>query len=216
MKTRMTHAARAELVDAVRSRYSAASGKAKRRILDEFIAAPGYHEKSAIRVLSEPRAAKERQKRIRPSPYDESLEVPTPKTEIVVAKMPAKLQNKPQPVYAAPGSARIQALRMAWPIVARRLEGMPNISAMQLFHELCIQTTGKEMLECLEEDPDQIAVELLVEFQVRYQSTRSRSIHRTTSHRRWPCRAWCTSATIGKRWPTAIIATTRPATAISC
>jgi hypothetical protein len=73
----------------------------------------------------------------------QSLEVPTPKTEIVVAKMPAKLQSKPQPVYAAPGSARIQALRMAWPIVARRLEGMPNISAMQLFDELCIQFPGR-------------------------------------------------------------------------
>jgi hypothetical protein len=67
MKTRMTHAARAELADAVRSRYSGASGKAKRRILDEFIAASGYHEKSAIRVLNEPRAAKERQTRKRPS-----------------------------------------------------------------------------------------------------------------------------------------------------
>jgi hypothetical protein len=73
----------------------------------------------------------------------QSLEVPTLKTEIVAAKMPAKLQSKPQPVYAAPGSARIQALRMAWPIVARRLEGMPNISAMQLFDELCIQFPGR-------------------------------------------------------------------------
>jgi hypothetical protein len=47
MKARMTHAARGELANAIRSRYSAASGKAKRRILDEFIAASGYHEKSA-------------------------------------------------------------------------------------------------------------------------------------------------------------------------
>jgi hypothetical protein len=72
MKTRMTHAARAELVDAVQSRYSAASGKAKRRILDEFVAASGYHEKSAIRVLNETRAAKGRQKRKRPSLYDDA------------------------------------------------------------------------------------------------------------------------------------------------
>jgi hypothetical protein len=63
MKTRMTHAARAELVDAVQSRYSAASGKAKRRILDEFIAASGYHEKSAIRVLNRARPVKVRQTR---------------------------------------------------------------------------------------------------------------------------------------------------------
>ena len=45
--------------------------------------------------------------------------------------------------YAAPGNARIPALRMAWPIVARRLEGIPNISAMQLFDELCIQFPGR-------------------------------------------------------------------------
>jgi hypothetical protein len=32
----------------------AASGKSKRRILEEFIAATGYHEKSAIRVPTEP------------------------------------------------------------------------------------------------------------------------------------------------------------------
>ena len=44
MKMRTTHAARAELAKAIRSRY----GNAKRRMLDEFIAASGYHEKSAI------------------------------------------------------------------------------------------------------------------------------------------------------------------------
>ena len=71
------------------------------------------------------------------------LGVPTSKTEIAAAKMPARLKRKPQLVYAAPGNARIQALRMAWPIVARRLEGMPNISAMQLFDELCIQFPGR-------------------------------------------------------------------------
>ena len=42
----------AELADAIRARYAAAKGKDKRRILDEFIAATGYHEKSAIRVLN--------------------------------------------------------------------------------------------------------------------------------------------------------------------
>ena len=150
----------------------------------------------------------------------QSLQVATSKNEIAVAKMPARLQSKPQLVYAAPGNARIQALRMAWPIVARRLKGMPNISAMQLFDELCIQFPGrftprqypallrrvnrwredardrgvsvvtktyrvfndkwsgrkrdifadhwKEMLDCLEENPDQTALELLVEFRVRY------------------------------------------------
>jgi len=154
-------------------------------------------------------------------------------------KMPAKLQRKPQPVYASPGNARIQALRMAWPIVARRLEGMPNISAMQLFDELCIQFPGrftprqypallrrvnrwredarergvslgtktyrvfndkwsgrkrdifadhwKEMVECLEERPDQTALELLVEFQVKYPGRYSQRQLHTLQKR---VRAW--------------------------
>ena len=42
----------AELADAIRARYAAAKGKNKRRILEGFIAATGYHEKSAIRVLN--------------------------------------------------------------------------------------------------------------------------------------------------------------------
>ncbi len=50
MKTRITHAARAELANAIRSRYAAATSSAKGKLLEEFIAASGYHEKSAIRV----------------------------------------------------------------------------------------------------------------------------------------------------------------------
>jgi hypothetical protein len=72
MKRRMTHAARAELTNAIRNRYIAAAGKDKRRILEEFIAATGYHEKSAIRVLNTPPAPKRRQTRQRPSLYDEA------------------------------------------------------------------------------------------------------------------------------------------------
>ena len=133
---------------------------------------------------------------------------------------PAKAPERLQLVYAEPGHAKVQALRMAWPIVCRRLEGLPNISATQLFEELCIQFPGRftrkqyntllrrvnrwrrdarargvvvgpktyrrlndkprgrrtdtfkdhwqEMVLCLEERPDQTALELLVEFQARY------------------------------------------------
>lgn len=132
----------------------------------------------------------------------------------------AETQEKPQPIYAQRGCARIQALRMVWPIVYRRLEGLPNINAMQLFEELCIQFPGRfsrgqyrallrrinrwrrdarargvtigpktyrrlsdkprgrrpqvfgedwaEMAQCLEENPDQTALELLIEFQARH------------------------------------------------
>jgi hypothetical protein len=68
----MTHATRTELANAVRGRYRTVSGKAKRRILDEFIAATGYHEKSAIRVLNSHPGGKVRQTRHRPSLYDEA------------------------------------------------------------------------------------------------------------------------------------------------
>jgi len=54
-----------------------------------------------------------------------------------------KLQEKPQPIYAKRGHARVQALRTVWPIVCRRLEGLPNINAMQLFEELCIRFPGR-------------------------------------------------------------------------
>jgi len=155
------------------------------------------------------------------------------------AKGTKKLQKKPQPQYAARGCARIQALRMSWPIVARRLEGMPNISATQLFDELCIQFPGRftprqyrallrrvnrwredarargvtvgtktyrvfndkwqgvhrdifkdhwaEMVQCLEEQPDQTALELLVEFQGRYPGRYSRRQLYTLQKR---VRAW--------------------------
>lgn len=48
-----------------------------------------------------------------------------------------------QPVYAERGQARVQALRMVWPIACRRLESLPNINATQLFDELCIQFPGR-------------------------------------------------------------------------
>jgi hypothetical protein len=52
MGTKMTHTARAELTNVVRRRYCAATAAEKRKILDEFIAVTGYHEKSAIRALN--------------------------------------------------------------------------------------------------------------------------------------------------------------------
>jgi len=73
MKGKMTPAARAELAEAIRGRYIAASAREKGRILGEFIAATGYHEKSAIRVLHMRPAAKHRQTRQRQSLYDDAV-----------------------------------------------------------------------------------------------------------------------------------------------
>ena len=72
MGTKMTHTARAELANAVRQRYHTANPAEKRRILDEFIAVTGYHEKSAIRALNAERMNPGRQTRIRLPLYDEA------------------------------------------------------------------------------------------------------------------------------------------------
>jgi hypothetical protein len=72
MDTKMTHTARAELASAVRPRYRLATGKEKHRILQEFVAATGYHEKSAIRLLNSHPCPEQRQLRRRPTLYDEA------------------------------------------------------------------------------------------------------------------------------------------------
>jgi hypothetical protein len=73
MGTKMTHTARAELTHVVHRRYCAATGAEKRKILDEFIAVTGYHEKSAIRALNAEPTTKGRQTRNRPALYDEAV-----------------------------------------------------------------------------------------------------------------------------------------------
>lgn len=72
MTTKMNQAARVELANAVRRRSQASRGKDKRRILEEFIAATGYHVKSAIRVLNSSRVSTVHRTRNRPSIYDEA------------------------------------------------------------------------------------------------------------------------------------------------
>ena len=72
MHKRMTATARAELADAIRPRYATAAVKEKRKILEQFIAATGYHEKSAIRLLNSVPTLKVR-RRQRGSLYDEAV-----------------------------------------------------------------------------------------------------------------------------------------------
>ncbi len=62
---RMTRRSRTELARTQRTRYLAATIKQKQTILKEFIAATGYHPKSAIRILNASPA--ERTPRTRPS-----------------------------------------------------------------------------------------------------------------------------------------------------
>jgi hypothetical protein len=54
-----------------------------------------------------------------------------------------KTPERPQLIYAEPGTRAFHALTMVWPIACRRLEGFPNITSTQLFEELCIQFPGR-------------------------------------------------------------------------
>ena len=54
----MSLKARQELCDSIRERYRASGKKEKKKILDEFAAAAGYHRKHAIRVLNREKAKK--------------------------------------------------------------------------------------------------------------------------------------------------------------
>jgi transposase InsO family protein len=73
MDTQLTRAARAQLARSVRRRYQAASSRAKKQILNEFIAVSGYHPKYAIHVLNAPESnAPARRRRARPTLYDDA------------------------------------------------------------------------------------------------------------------------------------------------
>ena len=54
----MSQRSKRELLEAIRPRYLKANKLGKQRILDEFVAATGYHRKYAIRVLKNGRKAK--------------------------------------------------------------------------------------------------------------------------------------------------------------
>ena len=73
MDTELTHAARIELARSLRRRYQAASSRAKKQILSEFIAVSGYHPKYAVQLLNSADAsARARRRRVRPTIYDDA------------------------------------------------------------------------------------------------------------------------------------------------
>jgi hypothetical protein len=73
MATGMTRGSRAELARTQRKRYLAATVKEKQAILKEFIAATGYHPKSAIRILNTSATEKLPKTRLRKPVYDEAV-----------------------------------------------------------------------------------------------------------------------------------------------
>jgi hypothetical protein len=69
--TQLTRAARIQLAGSLRRRYQATAGRAKKQILNEFVAVSGYHPKYAIYLLNaaEP-GAPVRRTRVRTVLYD--------------------------------------------------------------------------------------------------------------------------------------------------
>jgi len=73
MDTELTNAARIQLARSLRQRYQAASSRATKQILSEFIAVSGYHPKYAVQLLNSAGAgARARRRRVRPTIYDEA------------------------------------------------------------------------------------------------------------------------------------------------
>jgi hypothetical protein len=73
MDTQLTHAARIQLARSMQRRYQAASSRAKKQILNEFIAVSGYHPKYAIHLLNAADAgATPRRGRVRSTIYDDA------------------------------------------------------------------------------------------------------------------------------------------------
>jgi hypothetical protein len=73
MDAQLIHAARIELARSLRRRYQAASSRAKKQILNVFIAVSGYHPKYALHLLNAPdAAAPARRGRVRPTIYDDA------------------------------------------------------------------------------------------------------------------------------------------------
>jgi hypothetical protein len=62
---RISMAARAELLGAIRERYRSGGSPEKSQILDEFVAVTGYHRKHAIRLLSATAAPAARRRKAR-------------------------------------------------------------------------------------------------------------------------------------------------------
>jgi len=65
--------ARAELVGAIKQRYSQSCKAEKTRILDEFVALTGYHRKHAVRVLSGRSRAVPDEQKVSRKIYDEAV-----------------------------------------------------------------------------------------------------------------------------------------------
>jgi hypothetical protein len=116
--------------------------------LAEFVASlsSAWHSgeiRPTFSIEAKPRYLRSLQNVSAQTPAANSTSAPKPVAPPHPTSAPAKRLAKPTLVYAERGHARTQAIRMVWPIACRRLEGMPNINACQLFEELCMQFPGR-------------------------------------------------------------------------
>ena len=66
----MSPTSKCELVAALRPRYTLGNRSAKQRVLDELVAATGYHRKYAIQLLNPPAPRRSPKRRTSRSKYD--------------------------------------------------------------------------------------------------------------------------------------------------
>lgn len=71
----MSHKSKHELLAAIRPRYRLGDRKQKEQVLDEFVAATGYHRKYAIQLLNHPPPKRQRQLRASRSKYTGEVRV---------------------------------------------------------------------------------------------------------------------------------------------
>ena len=70
LRDMMSQTSERELLAAVRPRYTLGNRTVKRQVLDELVAATGYHRKYAIQLLNHPPTGRVAQRRTRRCRYD--------------------------------------------------------------------------------------------------------------------------------------------------
>lgn len=141
MDTPLTPEARRELLQVLRPRYQASRSRTKKQILKELIAATGYHEKYALRLLNGPpvKAQEGPRYRRRTPLYDEAVKkvlvevwevLDRSCSKILKAAMPRTLDSLEHHQHLTlDGIVRTQLLDMSASTIDRQLRSIRNADA---------------------------------------------------------------------------------------